>query len=189
MKFSNEKVDLDKKTPMSETQIPRKLKMLGMLLFLLGLITGFLLTNFKNPRMGLAAHLEGVMNGVFLVVAGLIWHDLNISKALKKITCGTLIYGTYVNWLITLLAALLGTSKMTPITGNGFIGTPLHEQIVNAGFISVGLTMVFSLLVIVYGLRSLKALAAVIAIMAFTTFTPCRSQSIVGKWKNYYIIR
>jgi hydroxylaminobenzene mutase len=141
---------------MSETQIPRKLKMLGMLLFLLGLITGFLLTDLKNPRMGLAAHLEGVMNGIFLVVAGLIWTDLNISKALKKITFGTVIYGTYVNWFVTLLAAQFGTSKMTPITGNGFIGTPLHEQIVTAGFISVGLTMVFSLLIIIYGLRTIK---------------------------------
>ena len=50
----------------------RTLKMLGMLLFLLGLITGFAMTNFKNPRMGLAAHVEGVMNCTFLVAAGLI---------------------------------------------------------------------------------------------------------------------
>jgi (hydroxyamino)benzene mutase len=139
-----------------DLQISRKLKKLGMLLFLLGLITGFAMTNLKNPRMGLAAHLEGVMNGTFLVVAGLIWNDLNITETLKKVTCWTLIYGTFVNWFVTLLAAILGTSKMTPITGQGYIGTMLHENIVTAGFISVGLTMVFSLVVMVYGLRGRK---------------------------------
>ena len=61
-------------------------------------------------------------------------------------------YGTFVNWLVTMLAAYFGTSHMTPITGQGFTGTPLHENIITGGFITVGLTMVFSLLVIVYGL-------------------------------------
>jgi hydroxylaminobenzene mutase len=139
-----------------ESQISRKLKMLGMLLFLFGLLTGFAMMNIKNPRMGLAAHLEGVMNGTFLVVTGLIWNDLKISESLKKIVCFTLIYGTFVNWFITLLAAFLGTSKMTPITGKGYAGTVLHENIVSVGFITVGLTMVFSLAVIVFGLRGRK---------------------------------
>ncbi|MDP4215295.1 MAG: hydrogenase [Bacteroidota bacterium] len=131
----------------------RKLKMLGMILFLLGLITGLAMTNFRNPRMGLAAHLEGVMNGVFLVVAGLIWRDLRLSATFRRITFWTLLFGSFVNWLITTLAAYLGTSNMTPIAGAGFTGTAFQEQVVNAGFISVGLTMLFSLIVIIYGLR------------------------------------
>lgn len=39
----------------------RRLMWHGMFLFLLGLITGFLEQHFTNVRMGLAAHLEGVM--------------------------------------------------------------------------------------------------------------------------------
>ncbi|MDP4150777.1 MAG: hydrogenase [Bacteroidota bacterium] len=124
-----------------------------MILFLLGLITGLAMTNFRNPRMGLAAHLEGVMNGVFLVVAGLIWRDLRLSATFRRITFWTLLFGSFVNWLITTLAAYLGTSNMTPIAGAGFTGTAFQEQVVNAGFISVGLTMLFSLIVIIYGLR------------------------------------
>ena len=131
----------------------RRLKMLGMLLFLIGLITGFLMTNFRNSRMGLAAHLEGVMNGTFLVLAGLVWNELKISEVFKKLTYWTLIYGTFCNWFVTLLAAILGTNRMTPITGQGFAGTRLQEDIVTGGFISVGLTMAFSLIVLVYGLR------------------------------------
>ena len=137
-------------------QTSRNLKRLGLLLFLLGLITGFATAGLKNPRMGLAAHLEGVMNGGFLILAGLIWNELKISETLRKITYGTLIYGTYVNWLVTLLAAYFGTSKMTPLAGQGFAGTSLQDQIVGAGFASVGLTMVFSLLVMLYGFRGAK---------------------------------
>jgi hydroxylaminobenzene mutase len=43
-----------------------------MLLFLLGLLTGFAVQRFTNPRMGLAAHLEGVMNGTFLLALGVL---------------------------------------------------------------------------------------------------------------------
>jgi hypothetical protein len=42
----------------------------GMFLFLTGLPTGLVEQRFNNPRMGLAAHLEGVMNGVFRVALG-----------------------------------------------------------------------------------------------------------------------
>ena len=124
-----------------------------MILFLFGLITGFVMTNFRNPRMGLAAHLEGVMNGMFLVIAGLIWEELNLSGRLKNITWGCLVYGGIVNWLVTLLAACFGTSKMTPLAGRGFSGSPMQEQVITIGFASVGMTMVFSLLVIIYGLK------------------------------------
>ena len=41
----------------------------GMFLFLLGLFTGLVEQKFANIRMGLAAHLEGVMNGTFLVAS------------------------------------------------------------------------------------------------------------------------
>jgi hydroxylaminobenzene mutase len=131
----------------------RKLKMLGMLLFLLGLLTGFVTMSLKNPRMGLAAHLEGVMNGTFLVIAGFVWTELRLFNPLKKIALWALIYGTFFNWIFTLVAAILGTSKMTPITGKGFAGTLLHENLVTAGFISVGVAMVFSVAVFTFGLR------------------------------------
>ena len=135
------------------TQTSRQLKMLGMVLFLLGLITGLAVMNTKNPRMGLAAHLEGVMNGTFLVVAGFLWNELKLSVGLKKVLFGTLVYGTFVNWLSTLLAAVLGTSKTTPLAGAGYTGSELHENIVTAGLVSIALAMVFSLVVIIYGLR------------------------------------
>jgi (hydroxyamino)benzene mutase len=46
---------------------------LSILLFSLGLVTGLLAPKLANPRMGLSSHLEGLMNGMFLVLLGLIW--------------------------------------------------------------------------------------------------------------------
>jgi hydroxylaminobenzene mutase len=144
---------LNQNNNLMNDQTSRKLKMLGIVLFLLGLITGFLIMTIKNPRMGLAAHLEGVMNGTFLVVAGFLWDELRITDKLKKVLFWTLLYGTFVNWLMTLLAGIWGTSKMTPLAGKGYSGIDLHERIVSAGLASVGLTMVFALIILVYGLR------------------------------------
>lgn len=39
---------------------------LGLVLFLLGLFTGFAVPALKNPRMALSSHLEAVLNGMFL---------------------------------------------------------------------------------------------------------------------------
>ena len=57
----------------------------GMFLFLIGLFTGFAETRFSNVRMGLAAHLEGVMNGTFLVALGAIWTEVRLPPLAKAI--------------------------------------------------------------------------------------------------------
>jgi hypothetical protein len=54
-----------------------------MFLFLLGLLVGFVEQEFRNPRMGLAAHLEGVMNGTFLVALGAIWNEIGLFHTLS----------------------------------------------------------------------------------------------------------
>jgi hydroxylaminobenzene mutase len=51
-----------------------------MFLFLLGLLTGLVEQNLANQRMGLAAHLEGVMNGTFLLALGAIWTRVRLSR-------------------------------------------------------------------------------------------------------------
>ena len=57
----------------------RRLMWHGMFLFLLGLLTGLLEQRFTNMRMGLAAHLEGVMNGTFLVALRAVWPIMTVA--------------------------------------------------------------------------------------------------------------
>lgn len=58
----------------------------GVLLFLLGLVVGLFIPLMANPRMGLSSHLEGVMNGMFLILLGLIWGKVTLSGTWLKIT-------------------------------------------------------------------------------------------------------
>lgn len=131
----------------------RRLLWQGMLLFLFGLLTGFVEQKFANPRMGLAAHLEGVMNGTFLLALGAIWNDVRLSSPLDAAAYWSALYGTYVNWAVTTLAAIFGTAAMSPITGVGHVGQPWQEKIVTVGFMSVGLAIVVSALLVLWGLR------------------------------------
>jgi hydroxylaminobenzene mutase len=125
----------------------------GMFLFLIGLVTGFAEQHFANVRMGLAAHLEGVMNGTFLVAIGAIWNEVRLPPRTKVIAYWTALYGTYVNWLVTTLAAAFGTAALSPITAAGHSGQPWQESLVMAGFMSVGVAIVAFSVLALWGLR------------------------------------
>jgi (hydroxyamino)benzene mutase len=132
----------------------RKLAWHGIFLFLLGLLTGFIEQKFVNPRMGLAAHLEGVMNGTFLIALGAIWASVNLAPRAKTAAYWIALYGTYVNWFTTSLAAAFGTAALSPITGAGHSGSAWQEQLVTALFMSVGLATVATALMVLWGLRA-----------------------------------
>jgi hydroxylaminobenzene mutase len=130
----------------------RRLIWHGMFLFLLGLATGFVEQHFKNERMGLAAHLEGVMNGTFLIALGAVWSEVRLSPRAHAAAYWTALYGTYANWTATVLAALFGTAALTPITASGQAARPWQEALVTAGFVTVGLAMVSSAILVLVGL-------------------------------------
>jgi hydroxylaminobenzene mutase len=131
----------------------RKLIWHGMFLFLLGLLTGFVETKFVNPRMGLAAHLEGVMNGTFLVALGAVWMEVRLPLKLKAAAYWSALYGAYINWVTTALAGALGTGALSPITGSGHSAQPWQETLITALFMSVGLAIIGSSILVLWGLR------------------------------------
>jgi hydroxylaminobenzene mutase len=125
----------------------------GMFLFLLGLLTGFVEQQFTNPRMGLAAHLEGVMNGTFLIALGGVWTEVRLPPRSKGAAYWSVLYGTYANWAVTTLAAVFGTAALSPISAAGHSGQPWQESAITFGFISVGLAIVASSVIVLWGLR------------------------------------
>ena len=132
----------------------RRLMWHGMFLFLLGLLTGFAETHFTNLRMGLAAHLEGVMNGTFLLALGAVWTEVRLLPVAEAIAFWTALYGTYANWLLTTLAAVFGTAALSPLTAAGHSGQPWQENLIKAGFMSVGVVIVASSVIVLWGLRA-----------------------------------
>ncbi len=138
---------------MNTTDTKRRLIWHGMFLFLLGLITGLLETQFTNVRMGLAAHLEGVMNGIFLVALGAVWNEVRLSARGEVAAYWTALYGTYGNWATTTLAASFGTGALSPITAAGRSARPWQENLVTLGFLTIGLAIIACSILILVGLR------------------------------------
>jgi (hydroxyamino)benzene mutase len=136
------------------TAANRRLMWHGMSLFVLGLATGMLERYFANMRMGVSAHLEGVMNGTFLVVLGAIWTEIRLSPAAKTAAFWTALYGTYANWFFTTLGAAFGTAAANPIAAAGHHGQPWQEALAGTGFRSVEVAIVAASLLVFWGLRA-----------------------------------
>ncbi len=129
----------------------------GMFLFLIGLLTGFAETRFANTRMGLAAHLEGVMNGTFLLALGAAWNEVRLSTRVEVFTYWFALLGTYGNWFVTTLAAVFGTAALSPITAAGRSGLPWQETLVTLGFLLVGITIITTSVLLLMGFRAKAA--------------------------------
>ncbi|HRP56731.1 hypothetical protein [Agriterribacter sp.] len=100
--------------------------------------------------MALSAHLEGVMNGMFLVILGLIWKRLMLSRILLNATFWLVIYGTFANLLAVVIAAVTGFGKMMPIAG-GQEGTGAIEGLVSFLLISLSLCMLAVCIIVLAG--------------------------------------
>ena len=122
-------------------------------MFLLGLLTGLAEQHFANVRMGLAAHLEGVMNGIFLLAVGAIWNEVRLSSATRRLAYWALLGGTYGNWAVTTMAAILGTAALSPITAAGHSAARSQEILVAAGFVLIGVAVILASALLLWGLR------------------------------------
>ncbi|MFO1111526.1 MAG: hydrogenase [Bradyrhizobium sp.] len=129
----------------------------GIALFLIGLLTGLAQQHFANLRMALAAHLEGVMNGTFLLAVGAIWAEVRLSPRASLMAFWALLAGTYGNWAVTTVAAILGTAALSPITGAGHGAAFWQEALVTGGFVLVGLAIIAASLFLLWGLRRVAA--------------------------------
>jgi len=128
-----------------------RLLFFGMVMFLLGLLVGLLVPMLANPRMGLSAHLEGLMNGIFLMVLGLIWSKLVLSANLKKILYWAALYGTFSNLIAVVLAATFNAGMMMPLA-KGQKGTLLIDVTINFLLVSLSIAMLLVSVLSIIGL-------------------------------------
>ena len=134
-------------------RVGHRLIQLGVTLFLVGLLIGLAVPVFANPRMGLASHLEGVMNGMFLVLLGVIWPRLDMGPRGLAATFWLAMYGTFSNVLATLLAAAWGAGSMMPLAAGSQVGTPAQEVVIRVLLVSLALAMVAVCVLVLVGLR------------------------------------
>lgn len=125
----------------------------GFVLFILALLTGFLIPVLLNQRMTLAAHVTGVMNALVLIVLGLTWELLTVSPLQANLIRGAFLYATYANWVASCLAAAWGTNRSTPVAGAGYGAAPWQETVVQGLQASLGLAILTGAVLVVYALR------------------------------------
>jgi hydroxylaminobenzene mutase len=122
----------------------------GVLLFLLGLLTGFAIPRCRSPRLGLSAHLTGVQSGTFLVALGLLWPRLSMSAAWSALLANGTWASLYMVWLSLLLAAVFGAGRGLPIAGGGITTTLAKQTVVTVLLVagSLGIALVVAALLI-----------------------------------------
>ena len=132
----------------------RRLIWHGIFLFFLGLLSGFAIPALTNPRMGLSAHMEALLNGMFLIlVGGVVWKELKLRDRTATAAFWLLLWAAYGSWFFCLLAAMFGASQILPIAGAGYSAAPWQEALVRAGLSLVALGVTLACCFVIYGLR------------------------------------
>lgn len=131
----------------------RSLLFAGALLVLVGLLSGVAIPATTTVRLGLSAHLAGVQGGMLIMIVGLAWNHLHLSPRLSSIAFGTTIFSNYVLYAALQLAALWGTSRSTPIAGEGGSGTSTQETVVELLLLVGAVGVLVSIGLFAWGLR------------------------------------
>jgi hydroxylaminobenzene mutase len=127
---------------------------LGLVLFLLGLLTGLVVPMLKNPRMGVASHLQGMTNGPLLLVVGLMWPHLKLAHAWGIVAVVLLAYGAYANWLATQLGAVWGAGRrFAPGATGEHRATAIEERAVDLLLMTLAPAMIAGTVILIVALR------------------------------------
>ncbi len=132
-----------------------RLLQLGIVLFLLALLVGLVVPTVAVPRLALSTHLLGIMQGLFLMVLGLLWPKLRIARVMSRLGFFLVVYACLAAWLANLFAAIWGAgSSMMPIAAGQAHGTPLQEGVIAIALMSAAASLISALFLILWGLRT-----------------------------------
>ena len=102
--------------------------------------------------MGLASHMQGMTNGPFLIVIGLLWPHLALAHVWQVVAVALLAYGTYANWLATQLAAIWGAGrKYAPGAAGDHVASAAKEALVNFLLVSLAPAMIGASILLIVG--------------------------------------
>ncbi len=124
----------------------------GVILALLGSLTGFAPMIVRNPRMGLAAHVGGVMSALLLLALGAVWSGVRLSSGKERLAVWLLLWAAYGNWAITLLASITGAREFAPMAGAGYGASVIVEKGTLLLITTVALSTLVGLGLVLFGL-------------------------------------
>ncbi len=126
----------------------------GVTLFLLAMLVGFAIPKLALPRLGLSAHLLGIMQGLFLMIGGVLWPRLDLSNGMSRAGHVLLLYGCFAAWAANVLGAIVGAGgTMLPMATGGAHGSAFVETLLAVGLRTAAVSLVAGTLVVLWGLR------------------------------------
>jgi len=126
----------------------------GVAIFLCALLVGLAIPAFKLPRVGLSTHLLGIMQGMLLMILGLLWPRLRLAPAASWAGFWLLLYGCVAAWTANLLAGILGAgSSLLPIAAGSARGTPFEEMLIGLELRSAAIALIVAVVIVLWGLR------------------------------------
>lgn len=133
--------------------ISARLLFAGILLFVIGIVSGIGVQLFQNPRLAVSGHLLAVLNGMFLLIMGIVWKRLVLGIAAQRAAFLLLLFGAYANWFLTMLGAAWGTKRLTPIAGAGYEAADWQELVIMGGLGTMIIGMLIGCCLVLWGLR------------------------------------
>ncbi len=136
----------------------QRLFQVGIALFLAAVLLGLFIPRFAVPRLALAAHLIGLLQGIFLVVIGLLWPRLDLAPFQSRLAFWLVVYQAMAAFLTNALAAVWGAgNSIVPMAAGAAHGSPAQEMILTVGLRTAGATLIVALVLMLWGLRRAPA--------------------------------
>jgi (hydroxyamino)benzene mutase len=131
-----------------------RLLQIGVLLFLGALFVGLFVPQFAVPRLGLSVHLLGLLQGIFLMVLGLLWPRLLVSPTAGRVGVFLVVYGCVAALTANFLAAFRGAGHgMLPIAAGAAHGTSIEETLISVALRSAAASLIVANILVLWGLR------------------------------------
>jgi hydroxylaminobenzene mutase len=133
----------------------RRLLQLGIVLILFISMEGFAIPYLAAPPLGLSAHRLGALQGVLLLVLGVVWPKLNLGAATSRVAFWLLIYSAVAILTAYVLGGVWGAGNETMRLAAGTAhGTAFQEILIKGIAYSSAPTGLISFGLILWGLRA-----------------------------------
>jgi len=131
----------------------RRLAGHGLVLALLGLLTGLIGPNLALPRLGLAAHTIALLGAALLLGLAACWPLFELGERARRWMAGLWLVALYTNWAGCLVGAAVGAGRLTPLAARGAEGPAWAEAVVAALLGGGGLAAFAAVVLGLIGLR------------------------------------
>lgn len=112
----------------------------GVIVLLLGMVTGFFIGRFHSHTLGNAAHLTGLIGGYGLITFGLLWPRLGLRSSWSKAGAGITVVSMYLNWAGLVLQDAFGI-RSNPLMHSGpiVLAIAVVLSLVSVAIVLIGL--------------------------------------------------